>query len=240
MISINNTSFSENKVIADAQNGYGTSGGGVRVGFVIFKYKSVEFNSMFFENCLFANNTALWGGGFGMYMPSEPNVINATNSLSFKNCNWTGNIALLGLAVDLDFWHIQIAGDKMQVEFSSCKFHNNENRENINVIVNKPWSEFSSFGTGALYANGMPIVFKESVEFINNTGSALAIYDIIAKFADGCLAFFINNSAWEGGAVVMLGASQMWIYPHTEFLFEMNKAELRGGAIYALKTSRHA
>ena len=77
------------------------------------------------------------------------------------------------------------------------------------------------------------------MEFISNTGSALAIYDTIASFSDNCTASFINNSAWEGGAVALLGASQMWINPHTVFLFKNNKAELRGGAIYALQTSRH-
>ena len=61
---------------------------------------------MLFENCVFTRNQALWGGGYGMYMPSEPNVINATNSLIFRKCFWTKNKALLGSAVDLDFWHI--------------------------------------------------------------------------------------------------------------------------------------
>ena len=173
---INNTNFSGNWVIANLENGYGTAGGGVRVGFVIFHQNSVENNSIVFENCLFSSNRALWGGGFGMYMPSEPSVINATNSLSFRNCCWTENKALLGSAVDLDYWRIYTAGAKMQVKFSACKFHDNENSENILNLINV-WEDFNSFGTGALYANGIPITFEESVEFINNSGSALAVYD---------------------------------------------------------------
>ena len=174
-------------------------------------------------------------------MPSEPNVINATNSLSFNNCSWTANKALLGSAVDLDYWRIYSAGAKMQVKFSACKFHDNENSETIKIelTLNTAWQEFNSFGTGALYANGIPIIFEESVDFTNNSGSALAIYDTIASFSNNCNASFINNSAWEGGAIVLLGASQMWINPHTVFLFQSNTAELRGGAIYALQTSRH-
>ena len=237
---INNSRFSENWVIADTKNGYGTSGGGVRVGFVIFKQHSVEFNLLVFENCLFTRNRALWGGGFGMYMPSEPNVTSATNLLWFKNCSWTANIALLGSAVDLDYWRIYMTGAKMQVKFSACKFHENENSENIRLnSSNSNSGEFNSFGTGALYANGMPIVFEEYVEFINNSGSALAIYDTIASFSHSCNAVFTNNSAWMGGAVILLGASQMWINANTIFLFKNNRAELRGGAIYALQTSRH-
>ena len=238
-IIINNTNFSTNWVIAEAENGYGTAGGGVRVGFVIFDQKSVEYNSIVFENCLLSRNGALWGGGFGMYMPSEPNVIIATNSLSFRNCFWTANKALLGSAVDLDYWRIYTAGAKMVVTFSACKFHDNENSQNIELTLNTVWKEFNSFGTGALYANGIPIIFEESVEFISNTGSALVIFDTTASFSDNCNASFINNSAWEGGAVALLGASQMWINPHTVFLFKNNDAELRGGAIYALQTSRH-
>ena len=238
---ISNTNFSENSaIIADTKtNGYGTAGGGVRVGFVIFDQNSVENNSIVFENCLFYRNRALWGGGFGMYMPSEPNVINATNSLSFRSCSWRANKALLGSAVDLDYWHIYTAGAKMQVKFSACKFYDNENSENFELTSNAVWEEFNSFGTGALYANGIPITFEESVEFFSNNGSALAVYDTIATFSDNCNASFINNRAWEGGAVALLGASQMWINPHTVFLFKNNTAELKGGAIYALQTSRH-
>ena len=235
---INNTCFSRNKVIADTNNGYGTSGGGVRVGFVIFEPKSVEYNSMLFENCVFTKNQALWGGGYGMYMPSEPNVINATNSLIFKSCSWTKNKGLLGSAVDLDFWHIYTAGAKMQVIFSSCIFHGNYHIKESKQ-TNSSWREFNTFGTGALYANGMPIVFEESVEFINNSGSALAIYDTIASFSKNCDASFINNSAWTGGAIALLGASQIWIYPYTMVTFKNNTARLKGGAIYALQTSRH-
>ena len=236
---VSNTNFSNNSVIVNTDNGYGTAGGGVRVGFVIFDQNSVQFNSIQFENCSFIGNTALWGGGFGMYMPSEPNVINATNSLNFTKCSWTANKALLGSAVDLDYWRIYTTGPKMQVKFSACKFHENINSKNINSNVNTASQAFNSFGTGALYANGIPIVFEESVEFINNTGSALAIYDTVASFSDSCNTSFINNNAWMGGAIALLGASQMWINPHTVFLFQHNTAESQGGAIYALQTSRH-
>ena len=82
-------------------------------------------------------------------------------------------------------------------------------------------------------------MFEESVEFINNIGSALTLHDTTAIFSDNCNASFINNRAWEGGAVALLGASQMWINPNTTFLFSKNLAKLRGGAIYALQTSRH-
>ena len=109
----------------------------------------------------------------------------------------------------------------------------------IYMLSKKNLPEINPLGAGALYANGIPIIFEEYVKFISNNGSALAIHDATASFSDNCSAYFINNFAWEGGAVAMLGASQMWINPHTVFLFKNNKAELRGGAIYALQTSRH-
>ena len=238
-MTINNTNFSTNWVIASAENGYGTAGGGARIGFVILQPKSVENNSVVFENCLFTKNTALYGGGFGMYMPSEPNVINTTNSLSFCTCSWIANKALLGSAVDLNHWRTYTAGAKMEVKFSACRFYDNENTQNFTQTTRSVWEEFNSFGTGALYAYGIPLIFEEYVEFSNNYGSALAIYDTIASFYDNCNVTFINNNAWMGGAIALLGASQMWIYPHTVFLFKNNKAKLRGGAIYVLQTSRH-
>ena len=214
-IIIINTKFSDNWVIMEPKNGYGTAGGGVRVGFVIFDQQSVEHNSIVFENCSFLENRALWGGGFGMYMPSEPNAVNATNSLSFINCSWKANKALLGSAVDLDYWRIYNTGAKMQVKFSACKFYDNKNNENIMLSLKTASKEFNSFGTGALYANGIPIVFEESVEFISNSGSALAVYDTTVSFSKGCNTSFISNNAWMGGAIALLGASQMWINPYS-------------------------
>ena len=238
-IVISNTNFSVNLVIVEPKNGYGTAGGGVRVGFVIFDQNSVAHNSIEFENCSFSKNKALWGGGFGMYMPSEPNAVNATNSLSFRNCSWIANKALLGSAVDLDYWRIYNSGAKMLVKFSACKFQDNENNDNITLTLKNVWKEFNSFGTGALYANGIPIVFEETMKFINNNGSALAVYDTTVSFFKGCNASFISNNAWMGGAIALLGASQMWINPHTAFGFKNNTAKLKGGAIYVLQTSRH-
>ena len=232
---INNTNFSYN--LADTENG--TAGGGVSIGFDIFDQKCVEFNSIVFENCFFVRNRALWGGGFGIYMPSELNVINATNSLSFKNCSWVANRGLLGSAVVLHYWHIHNGGVKMQVKFLACKFYDNDKDIKLMSILKKKLPQLSTFGMGALYSNGIPIIFEESVEFIRNFMTPLALHDTTATFSDNCNASFINNRAWEGGAVALLGGSQMWISPHTVFLFKNNTAKLRGGAIYVLQTSKH-
>ena len=239
-IIINKINFSYNQIIPGAKNSYGAAGGGVRISFVIFDQNTVEKNSVMFQNCLFTGNDALWGGGFGMYIPSEPNVVNATNSLSFNNCSWDANKGMLGSAVGLNYWNIHNYGAKMQVEFSACKFHNNNNNTKIkDVNTFTTWDEYSSFGTGALYAKGIPIIFKEYVEFSSNNDSALAVYDTTATFASNCNASFVNNIAWEGGAIILLGASSIWINPYTMFLFKNNKADLRGGAIYVSQTSRH-
>lgn len=117
-----------------------------------------------FENCLFTGNTALWGGGFGMYIPSEPNVVDATNSLNFRNCCWSSNKGLLGSAVSLHYWHTHAAGVKMQVKFSACKF--NDNKYNESIKISTVQQELDLFGTGAFYANGIPVEFEESVEFL--------------------------------------------------------------------------
>ena len=238
-INISNTHFSHNQVRCEAKNSYGTAGGGVRVGFVIFDKNTVENNSVIFENCLFTKNEALWGGGFGVFIPSEPNVVYATNSLSFNNCSWSANKGMLGSAVDLDYWNIHSYGAKMHVKFSACKFHNNNNSKMKEMDTLTAWHDFNSFGAGTLYANGIPIIFEDYVEFNSNNGSALAVYDATATFTSNCNASFINNTAWEGGAIILLGASNVWINPHTMFLFKSNKADLRGGAIYALQTNRH-
>ena len=124
----------------------------------------------------------------------------------------------------------------MQVKFSACKF--NDNKYNESIKISTIQQELDLFGTGAFYANGIPVEFEESVEFFDNIGSALGIYDTTARFFDNCNATFINNSAWTGGAIAMLGASRIWINLHTVFLFKNNKAKFKGGAIYALQKNR--
>lgn len=244
---IRNTNFTNNSVIIDTEHrknigDYGTSGGGVRVGFVLLSRnysESVQYNSMLFDNCVFDSNSAYWGGGFGLYMPSEVNAINATNSLRFKTCNWRRNKAYLGSAVDLDYWRTEASGPRMPVYFTSCSFVNNSNKRYFDLKLGI-LKEFASPGTGALYANGLPVIFEERVEFIANENSALAVFDATAKFLDNCSSTFKNNSAWTGGAIALLGAAQMWVHPNTTFLFCNNKAELKGGAIYAVQPSRHS
>jgi len=238
---IKNTNFTENSVIVDTEHAknigdYGTSGGGVRVGFVSLPRNSVQYNSMLFDNCIFDSNSAYWGGGFGLYMPSELNVINATNSLYFRTCTWKNNKAYLGSAVDLDYWHTETSGPKMPVYFNFCYFLNNRNDKYLQLGMLK---KFVSPGTGAVYANGLPVIFEERVEFIGNENSALAVFDATVRFSENCSSKFSNNRAWTGGAIALLGAAQMWIHPNTTFLFNNNTAKLKGGAIYALQPSRH-
>ncbi|XP_065912578.1 uncharacterized protein [Dysidea avara] len=241
---IKNTNFTNNSVIIDTEHrkrigDYGTSGGGVRVGFVLLTRnysESVQYNSMLFDNCVFDNNSAYWGGGFGLYMPSEENVINATNSLHFNACTWKNNQAYLGSAVDLDYWRTEMSGPKMPVYFTSCSFVDNRNDKYFKHGILK---NFNSPGTGALYTNGLPVIFEEYVEFIGNENSALAVFDTTAIFFEHCLSNFSYNSAWTGGAIALLGAAQMRIHPNTTFLFHNNKAKLKGGAIFALQPSRH-
>ena len=78
------------------------AGGGARMGNFI---KGVErlLNTFTANNCLFVNNTALWGGGTSVYGSSIPgkcakHTDNDISQFVFNHCQWTDNTGTVGAA----------------------------------------------------------------------------------------------------------------------------------------------
>jgi len=93
---------------------------------------------------------------------------------------------------------------------------------------------FSTF----LQAPHPPVVYLErlrNVTFIDcnfhsNLGSAIKVYD--SKFLLLGNVSFINNSAYEGGALNFIGESYAFISSNANIVFQNNSAEHVGGAIF--------
>jgi len=231
-VSIEYTKFEFNFCGLVFQEKYGTGGGGARVGFIFFTPKSVQHNTIMFENCFFSDNTGYWGGGLSFYTPPESGMVEATNTLRFVNCTWKYNHAALGSAVDLSVWHPNKTGVLLTVVFYNCTF--------IGNINNPPLVQTESYlGTGALYSDSIPLAFEGRVFFQNNNGSALALFATGATFVDNCEANFTGNSGWTGGAIALLGNAWLMLYNQTVLRFHGNRATFKGGAISVEITSRH-
>ena len=234
---VKDTKLDNNSCELTSKNNDGTGGGGARIGFnsfPSFTQKSVQFNTITFDSCVFTNNDAYWGGGLSYYTFREGNTIDATNNVSFTRCVWNKNRAVLGSAIDLSVWHPIKTGVLSKVLFSDCNFTGN-----VNQRTNKAYYTASSLGTGAFYSDSIPVVFQNSVYFQNNNGSAMALSATSATFNSGCKSYFSYNHGWTGGAIALLGNAWLEIHDHTNFTFYKNSAVLNGGAISVIISSRH-
>ena len=208
-----------------------TGGGGARVGYIFFQPTHSHHNSMTFENVMFSENRAYYGGGFSFYVAREPTEPEPTNSLTFVHCLWTSNIARVGSAADLSVWHPVPAGAIPKPCFAHCRF--------IGNTAQYTSVQGSFVGIGALYVDSIPVQFNESVHFENNTETALASVSTGIYFHRHCSAEFISNRGRNGGAIALMGYAFIEVSEFTSLNFIENTAEIKGGAIYGQSIGEH-
>ncbi|XP_064400727.1 uncharacterized protein LOC135346882 isoform X2 [Halichondria panicea] len=184
------------------------------------------------------------------------------NSVSFEECIFVSNIALLGGAMAL-FYHHQQFSHRHQVfnaSISGCSFESNSARlgsavsvdtehyypkgelgtavfsscvfNNNTIVYLDPEVAQYSVGIGALYVSEIPVTFEGYMCFHFNNGTALAVVGTIVTISDQTNLEFKNNSGSNGGAISLLGIATLIIGKGTSFLFANNLARLNGGAIF--------
>ncbi len=184
------------------------------------------------------------------------------NSVSFEECIFVSNIALLGGAMAL-FYHHQQFSHRHQVfnaSISGCSFESNSARlgsavsvdtehyysigelgfavfsscvfNNNTIVYVDPEVVQYSVGIGALYVSEIPVTFEGYMFFHFNNGTALAVVGTIVTISDLTNLEFNNNRGSNGGAISLLGIATLIIGKGTSFLFANNFARLNGGAIF--------
>ena len=223
-VTFTKTSFWHNHVVNDSPTN-GTGGGGARVDFLFFNdsLDGRHDNTVTFDTCQFFDNSANHGGGLSLLTTPEQLVLSPTNILTLKNCTFVENIASIGAAMDLSTWHSLKKGLPATVAIKNSTFYYN----GLNST------------DGAVYADCVPATFYGNILFEHNSGSALSVFGTGVQFSDNCQVQFSHNQGWSGGAIALLGNAYMGIDPGVNFTFHNNSAFVKGGAIYALLTSRH-
>ena len=217
---ITNTSFHDN---------FGRlAGGGVRIGNLQTRATVDSMNTFIFDkNCVFTNNTAIWGGGVSLYGRSIWGSSNTeTHFLGMFNlCIWRDNQATVGsaIAVMLDRkQEVQVdSGIPISISFKDCTFTGNRV-----VILN----EGVMIGEGAFYSDGVILNFRGKTLFINNTNTALSLDGSVTKISDH--VNFINNHGYRGGALAMRGYSKIIFQKNSTLSFYNNSCDHKGGAMY--------
>ena len=220
-VSIYNSIFSGNH--APSGPDMETAGGGIRIGNYVYNTVNQPRNSLIIDGCELSDNHALNGGGISFFPVRQ---ITQSKDQLFKftvtNTTVTHNQARIGAAMEFTLFSLFVTGDLSPVTVDLSKFISNSIYDNDSMINQE--------GVGGVYTNGVPILFKNEIQFFRNRGSALAVVGTLVNFSNSN-ATFIENSGKYGGAINLLGSAFILINNVTSMVFERNSAEVFGGAI---------
>ena len=196
----------------------GTGGGAVRI--AMLPNSGLLYTSITFSNCVFHNNSAIFGGGVSIEISREDPV--STTVFHFIHCTWKNNIARLGSALYAHAYPYPF-GKVANFTIDSCRFINNTNHyTELQVKLQ---------GIGTLYSCSVPVFFKGNNVFKENFGSAVVGIDAWFIFNNGTAVVFENNTAEDGGAIILFDNSYLILFENIQLSFTYNQAEGKGGAI---------
>ena len=225
-VSIIDSCFSHNKVLYDKVENSGTGGGGSRVGYIFFDNMTQHGNGITFDGCLFNYNKALYGGGISFYSAQQIYNKTSLNALTINNSSFEYNKARLGAALDVSLWHPSISGAHPDITVSNSSFVNN-------TIF---YPSGGVMGLGAVFIDSLPVLFKETVTFCRNNGSALVVTGSYVAVSENSVLDFVRNRGRNGAAMTLLGTSFVYMKRQSKLSFVDNAADYNGGAIFHSNT----
>lgn len=207
------------------------SGGGARFGNVPLKDAQLILNRFNISNCSFVDNKALWGGGasvFGTTIARKcaKHTDPAVTQFYFKKSTWQYNTANVGAAMGLYLYNYNEDHIGPEIPYRVC-FDNDTVFEFNHVYLR--YGDLK-IGQGALYSMEVPLIFKSTTKFWNNSKSALLLDGSTLEVHDQLE--FINNTGFRGGAIAMYGRSRIIFHENAKSTFEANSCDDKGGAMY--------
>ena len=180
--------------------------------------------SLKITNCTFSGNSGSWGGGLAVYGASSGGQINA----EIVQSQWSMNYARkAGFAVGFGGWANpnKLPNNKTDfraiANFSGCSFISNS------AAV---YSKDKDDAIGAVQIRSCRSQF-ESCSFINNSRTALHVYNFAYAILLGNTTFIANNGV-RGAAVYVKSRSLIALKEKVFLRFEDNYAVISAGAIY--------
>ena len=207
----------------------GTGGGGARVGYISFDRAHSHSNEIVFENCMFHDNSAHYGGGLSFYSSRQPLIDknHLLNVLKFLECHFDSNSGRIGAGLDISVWHISITGKHPHCLIEDTVFTNNNPVHPSNGGL---------VGIGAVYVDSIPTVLRGQVTFKNNSGSALVVTGSYVTISRGAIVNFTSNIGRNGGAIALLDNTFIVTSEGSSLYFINNSALYKGGAIYSFRS----
>ena len=228
-IRITDTNFSDNSGYTYS-DGLESGGGGAQVMFTTHLFNGtadITNNSVTFQGCNFANNNAYWGGGLSVVSDCEhvAKGDTATNCVRIEECQWSGNRARLGSAIDCVSWAGVQGGVLPVVTLKDNQIYNNT------VNYDKE-AKILVAGTGTLYSDSITINLEGSNTFAHNLGSGITAVDAIVNFTARSDTKVACNTGIKGGGLSLFGKATLMLCAGSNVKFDQNYAKLMGGAIF--------
>ena len=226
-ILLKNVSFSDNRCL-----NFGSAGGGLVLAAMFYaKILNNSNNSFSCSYCSFVHNTADMGGGVAIYATKDLTNFYFRTKITFSMCNWIGNVAAMGAAVFATpgLWDYTREGFLPVPQFTDSEFISNSGVQRFHSLGKL---NATSLGYGAVFCNEFKISFRGSIIFMDNKGSALYLSNSVLEVFEKCHITFSNNTAQNGGAVVIHGSSAIRTLKDSIISFSRNHALYRGGAMY--------
>ena len=218
-IKINNCKFVNNSAL----NG----GGGVFIGIFYHEGDTIYGNQVTFSKVNFSRNIAQFGGGCEFASSRTKSTEISPSSVSFLDCNWHWNSAMLGAGLLLgpEAWNALTDGQLPVPLIKDCIFYGNQ-------ITDNDINDHNA-AEGALYSSTYTLNISSSVQFIANNGTALSATAGSINVIEDTVATFRDNTGIQGGALALLEFATLQIFPRAQLDFDHNFASDVGGAIYA-------
>ena len=151
------------------------------------------------------------------------------NLVSFLECNWRNNSAMLGagLLLDPEAWSALTDGLLPVPLLKDCTFIDNL------ITTDGVTDAVTDAAEGALYSSTYTLNISSSVQFIGNNGTALSATAGSINILDDTVVTFRDNVGIQGGALALLEFATLQIFRRVQLDFDHNFASDVGGAIYA-------
>ena len=184
----------------------------------IIENHSFDLGILTICDTIFHNNSAIISGG-AMYMAhhSYDTTISYLKHITITNCIFAENGGK-GSSIDILQVSLQPMTPFLNTSLVMCNFTNNQLVSDDGAILK-------------IFSDKVSII---NCTFANNNSTAISLSSAYLNLYGNIL--FENNTARLGGAMKINEASLIFVYDGTHVRFVNNRAEEKGGAIYA-KTS---
>ena len=240
-MNLSRCSFSKNFVSA---NDLGGGGGALSMGIEPYSRNVSNNNNITVTKATFSSNTGYYAGGVLVYCDAlDPDKsIKSYNYVTFIESIWENNSGTANPAVfvkpNLESQYYNAFTTK--IIFENCSLSDNTIQKYYDP-AKAPYTFMEDVGVFVIAK--VTVYFKGSNTFYNNSGTALYIMFGSAFFIRGAVTEFTSNTGNAGGAIRLVGYSNIQYNNDTIFVFTNNSANFVGGAIYvstAISLSSHS